>query len=215
MIRKLLLLGALVVMVSESVYGLGLGKLELRSALNQEFDAEIELTNVRDLEIDEILPRLASSQDFARVGMERNYLLTDLRFNVVAKGNGKLAIRIRSQRPIVEPFLNFIVEVLWPNGRILREYTVLLDPPVMGEQGVQALRPAESGRPSASSGSSSATSAAPAVSRQAQSTAQPGPLEEGSVAGGEYGMTGPGDTLWAIAVKVRPDDSVSVQQTML
>ena len=218
MIRKLLLLCALVALASETVYGLGLGKLELRSALNQQFDAEIDLTGIGGLDNDEIIPSLASPADFQRVGIERAHLLTDLRFSVVAAANGRKAIKVTSTRPVVEPYLNFLVEVLWPSGRILREYTVLLDPPVFGEAGV---RPIEA--PTTSVAPQPRTTA-PAP-RQTQTPAQSprsvtapratGRLDEGTASDGEYGVTGPGDTLWAIAAKVRPDDSVTVQQTML
>lgn len=227
MIRRLLLLCALGALASESAYGLGLGKLELHSALNQEFDAEIELTNVRGLGIDEILPSLASTEDFDRAGIERTYMLTDLRFKAVQKEDGRLAVRITSTRPIVEPFLNFIVEVLWPSGRILREYTVLLDPPVFGQAGVQPLKSAETRRPAGQITSGPQERPGPVRS---EPTPAPGPastppatpptgtgkaMHEGTLANGEYGMTGRGDTLWSIALKVRPNRSVSVQQTML
>lgn len=231
MIRKLLLLATVALgCLSTPAYGLGLGELELNSALNQQFSAEIELTNVRGLQVEEILPNLASQEDFDRVGVERNYLLTDLRFRVVPGDDGDLVIRVTSSKPIIEPFLNFIVEVLWPTGRILREYTVLLDPPVFGEGGVEAVRPSQS----------SAAAVTPSRQTQAQQTppaprVTPRPTvtetptaaptaprtvdnntdRRGQVSGDEYGMTGQGDTLWNIALRVRPNDTVSVQQTML
>ncbi|MBT7370354.1 MAG: peptigoglycan-binding protein LysM, partial [Gammaproteobacteria bacterium] len=127
MIRRLQLLAAtLFALYCSTAFGVGLGELELRSALNQQFDAEIVLTNVGALQQDEILPNLASQSDFDRVGVDRNYLLTDLRFKVQPGDDGKFVVLITSSKPIIEPFLNFIVEVIWPTGRILREYTVLL-----------------------------------------------------------------------------------------
>lgn len=217
MIQRLLLLCALAFGFCGSAYGLGLGKLDLQSALNQEFKAEIELTNVRGLELDEMIPGLAAPSEFSRAGIERSYLLTDLRFKVVRNANGKFVVQVSSNRPIVEPFLNFIVEVLWPNGRILREYTVLLDPPVFGNEGVQAIRPASS----AASASQSARRQSPATSQASQSsspaaaTSSRNRLDQGAMSGNEYGMTGPGDTLWAIALETRPASDLSVQQTML
>ncbi|MCB1693355.1 MAG: FimV family protein [Pseudomonadales bacterium] len=212
MIRRLLLLCALVALATQNAYGLGLGKLELKSALNQRFSAEIELTNTRGLENEEILPALASQADFDRAGIDRNYLLTDLRFKVVTRGSRRF-VEVTSSKPIVEPFLNFLVEVLWPSGRILREYTVLLDPPVFGQQGVEALN-APQAQPAEPM---PAPKPAPRQAMAAPKPTQPMRplLDEGSLANGEYGMTGPGDTLWAIAAKVRPDGSVTVQQMML
>ncbi len=216
MIQRLLLLTvALVALSCEAAFGLGLGGLELDSALNQEFKAEIELTNTEGLTVEEILPNLASQDDFDRVGVERNYILTNLRFRVVQNDEGKLAVRVTSQRPIIEPFLNFIVEVLWPNGRILREYTVLLDPPVFAppEQGVVPISPSQTyqgstqGRPAQASTQRRPIPPAPAKKQER--------AQEGENSDDEYGMTGAGDTLWEIAMKTRPDDSVSIQQTML
>ena len=80
--RCLLLVATLLALFCESAYGLGLGDLDLKSALNQEFSAEIKLTNTEGLEIQEVLPNLASQDDFDRVGVDRNYLLIDLRFKV-------------------------------------------------------------------------------------------------------------------------------------
>ncbi len=141
--RKLVCAALLLAWATSPAFGLGLGSLDLQSALNQQFVADIELTNTQGLEIEEILPRLAAQQDFDRVGIERNYVLMDLRFKVVQTEDRDKILRVTSTRPITEPFLNFLVEVLWPNGRILREYTVLLDPPVFTDEGVAPLRVSE------------------------------------------------------------------------
>ncbi|MFW8314691.1 FimV family protein, partial [Klebsiella pneumoniae] len=82
--------------------------------------AEIELLQVRDLENNEIIPRLASAEDFNKAGVDRQYFLTDLRFTPVVKPDGKSVIRVTSNKPVREPYLNFLVEVIWPNGRLLR-----------------------------------------------------------------------------------------------
>lgn len=225
---------AFVVLFSGPAFGLGPGELQLQSALNQSFEAEIPLTNVRGLTPEEILPNLASQEDFNRVGVERGYQLLDLRFRVVAKDDG-LWVRVTSSRPIIEPYLNFIVEVLWPSGRILREYTVLLDPPTFGEQGIAPIQLSQGqGADAARQAPAARTGprAAPRASQRTDNTSpgtsgQPGrdtvrtnandagPMQEGEVYGDEYGVTGPGDTLWAIALKVKPGPQVSVQQVML
>ncbi|MFT5101285.1 MAG: pilus assembly protein FimV [Patiriisocius sp.] len=204
MIRKLLLLVSVAIgCLASPAYGLGLGELELKSALNQRFSAKITLTNVRGLQVEEILPSLASQEDFDRVGVERNYLLTDLRFKVAPNEQGDLVIFVTSTKSIIEPFLNFIVEVFWPTGRILREYTVLLDPPVFGQQRVEAVQPSQTSRRSV------------IAQRQTQPVISNQQDRQGGVAGTEHLMTGQGDTLWTIALSVRPSKSVSVQQTIL
>jgi pilus assembly protein FimV len=221
MTRTILLFVAVVFgCMTSTAYGLGLGELELNSALNQRFSAEIKLTNVRGLEVEEILPNLASQEDFDRVGVERNYLLTDLRFSVTPNDRGEMVIVVTSSKPIIEPFLNFVVEVLWPTGRILREYTVLLDPPVFGDQGVEPVQPSQIAAPKpvirAVPPAPNPVRTTPTVRQtEAQPVISDRADRQGDVSGGEYGMTGQGDTLWTIALRVRPNDSVSVQQTML
>ena len=208
MIQRLLLLTAtLAALFCGSAYGLGLGELRLESALNQEFKADIELTNTRGLAVDEILPNLASQEDFDRVGVQRNYLLTDLRFRITQGDNGKLFVRVTSNKPIIEPFLDFIVEVLWPSGRLLREYTVLLDPPIFGQQGVKPISPSQT--------FPMTTERRPVPAPPERRQAAEEITQAGEIVDDEYGMTGAGDTLWTIAMKTRPDDSVSIQQTML
>jgi pilus assembly protein FimV len=223
MIRKLLLLVSVAIgCLASPAYGLGLGELELKSALNQRFSAKITLTNVRGLQVEEILPSLASQEDFDRVGIERNYLLTDLRFKVAPNELGDMVIFVTSNKSIIEPFLNFIVEVLWPTGRILREYTVLLDPPVFGQQRVEAVQPSQtSSRPATPAAQPVTQAPKPASRRSVIAQPQTQPVisnqqdRQGDVAGTEYAMTGQGDTLWSIALRVRPSKSVSVQQTIL
>ena len=214
MIKRLrLLLVTLFALYYGSAFALGLGDIELKSALNQRFEAEIVLSNVGGLEQGEIITNLASQQDFDRVGVNRDYHLTDLRFNTRVREDGAHIVHITSSKPIIEPFLNFIVEAIWPTGRILREYIVLLDPPVFSSEGIEKIEP------SMSSGSTS--SAQPGSRSNNRREIPPAPTVSNGRTEGvvtqdeEYGLTGPGDTLWTIASKVRPNDKISVQQTML
>ena len=210
MIRSCLLLSAtLLTFCSLAAYGLGLGKLELNSALNQTFNAEIDLVDAAGLKPEEIVPSLASLEDFDTYGVERTYLLTDLRFKVRRYEPGGLYLEVVSTNPIQEPFFNFIVEVLWPNGKLVSEYTVLLDPPVSGEEGIALIEPAKS----AITAQKIAGSAR--LRKEAlQSTTSP-TIRQGDVLDDDYSVTGPGDTLWTIAFKIRPNESVTIQQTML
>lgn len=116
------------VFYSGIVPALGLGEINLHSALNQPLDAEIELLQVGDLGDQDIKVRLASAEEFNRIGVERFYFLNDLRFTPVFRG-GRGLVRVQSSKPVREPYLNFIVEVARPGGNLLREYTVLIDPP--------------------------------------------------------------------------------------
>lgn len=226
--RQRLLLVTLFALYCGNAFALGLGELDLKSALNQRFDAEIALSNTGGLELIEIIPKLATDEDFEQVGVNRDYHLTDLRFNAQLSEDGTHIVHISSGKPIIEPFLNFIVEVLWPNGRILREYVVLLDPPVFSSEGIEKIELSRT-TGSVSVGNTSSGNAFSGSNTPEQSGSRSGGgLEippassggnrrtQGGVAEGEeYGVTRRGDTLWSIASMVRPNERISVKQTML
>ncbi len=131
MVRKLSLAIALAIgIVPFGANALGLGDIHLKSALNQHFSGDINLLSVTADEIPDIKVRLASQDAFQRAGIDRPFLLTKLRFKPVAMDDGSFAVKVSSLEPIREPFLNFLIEVNWPKGKLVREYTVLLDPPV-------------------------------------------------------------------------------------
>jgi pilus assembly protein FimV len=108
---------------------LGLGEINVSSFLNQPLRAEIDVISARPGEIDNLLVSLASSDSFARAGLSRPNHLTDLRFEVKKEGGDQATIIVTSKNVVKEPFLNFLVEADWSKGRVLREFTVLLDPP--------------------------------------------------------------------------------------
>ena len=200
-------------------YALGLGDVTLHTALNQPLAAEIELMQVEDLTRTEILSNLASKSDFARAGVERPSVLNGLQFKTEVSPNGKGIIKITSKDPIQEPFLNFLVEVHWPNGRLLKEYTLLLDPPVFsGRTSTSVARPEvlPASDPAAvtrfeySPPASSARNQRPySFNSTPDQGSQPRPVSPSS-----YRVNND-DNLWNIAQQVRPDRDVTVQQTML
>ncbi|AWY44488.1 LPXTG cell wall anchor domain-containing protein [Pseudomonas putida] len=107
---------------------LGLGEITLHSALNQPLRADIALVDVGGLEEGELSVSLATADEFNRARVERVFFLNDLKFTPVLRGN-RSWIQVTSSKPVNEPFLNFLVQLNQPNGRLLREYTVLIDPP--------------------------------------------------------------------------------------
>ncbi|MDH0304462.1 MULTISPECIES: FimV/HubP family polar landmark protein [unclassified Pseudomonas] len=127
-IRKLVLAIAAASALSSGVANaLGLGELTLKSAQNQPLDAEIELLDVRDLTAAEMAPSLASPEEFAKAGVAFPPYLEDLTFTPVINPNGKSVLRVTSSKALPEPMVKFLVQVMWPQGRLLRDYSVLLD----------------------------------------------------------------------------------------
>ena len=180
------------------VPALGLGEITLHSALNQPLEAEIELLQVADLSSSDLLVRLASADVFSRSGVDRLFFLNDLRFTPLLRG-GNSVIRVVSSQPVREPYLNFIVEVARPNGALLREYTLLLDPP--GSSAYRTVAAAPEVRAASERPLASATPAAPRVM----------PVAE---AGARYRVVS-GDSLWKIAADLRAAGSQAAQQALM
>ena len=126
---RLLMIGAL--LAPSALYALGLGELKLNSALNQPFDAEIELIAPTSDELAELKVALANNEAFARYGLDRPAYLSNFEFAVTRNRDGRSAIKVTSNSSVTEPFVTLLVEVVSGRGRLLREYTVLLDPPVL------------------------------------------------------------------------------------
>jgi pilus assembly protein FimV len=199
---------------------LGLGELTLKSYLNEPLSAEVQLLEIGELDPTQIRVRLASREDFTRAGVERAYFLTSLKFEVVGDGPGGARLVITSPDPVREPYLDFLVEARWPTGRLLREYTVLLDPPVFvgDDTGITARASAsrESGEPQqpARQAPTYTEEVEPAPAQRAMPERTYGSDALDMPAAGEKYMVQRGDTLWEIATDANPEGS-TVQQTML
>ncbi|MGI9309250.1 MAG: type IV pilus assembly protein FimV, partial [Gammaproteobacteria bacterium] len=118
------------VLLPVSGFALSLGDIRLDSALNQPFAAEIPLTIEDTATAAEVEVALASVETFDRYGLDRPAFLSDFSFAIQADSAGKGTISVSSTQPVAEPFVTLLLEIQWPAGRLLREYTVLLDPPV-------------------------------------------------------------------------------------
>ncbi len=214
MFRKLLLLFVSgLSLLASSVFAVGLGEISQSSGLNQPLKAEIPLLSAGDLAEYEVKASLASNKEFEKVGVERVFFLNKLRFETVRQKNGQIIIKVSTRTPVKEPFLNFVVELNWPNGRILREYTLLLDPPIFEESTSTTINRTQTEPP---------RSQVTQVTRSAESSTppsrfkQPEPKPEPTrFTGSTYGPVSENDTLWEIALRVRPDRSLSIQQTLV
>jgi len=206
-VRKLVLaIAAASALSSGMAQALGLGGLTVKSTLNQPLLAEIELTQVQDLNSAQVVPSLATSAEFAQAGVGRMAILDDLTFTPVVNPGGKSVLRITSTKPIRDPYVKFLVQVLWPNGRVLREYSLLLDPPKFSPQAAAAAAQLPSTAPG------TAPAQAPAAQTPAPADAAPKPAAPAEPKYTQY-TTANNDTLWEIAQRVR--NGGTVQQTML
>lgn len=230
---------ALLVLLSSDVWALGLGEIRLDSALNEPLRAEIELISATPEELANLEISLASSETFARYGLERSFDLQDVQFEVMSSGrpDGNY-VRVTTRTPVTEPFLTFLVEATWRQGRLLREYTVLLDPPTFAPPAAsepervaapQRTEPADSGRIERETESRARTEPRPEPARTeppmpveaprtGDDATRPEPVSPAvpydEASGGDV-LVERGDTLWGIASAVRPDSRLTMNQTML
>ena len=170
---------------SQTAFAIGVGEIVVKSYVNEPLSAEIAVLDPKGLSDSEVIASLASLADFERLGIERHYSLGALVFATDMKGGESSTIRVTTDAPIREPYLNFLVELKWPEGRVLREYTVFLD-----------LRPRPEIKPT-------------------QSLLSQGKpfYPENELKPGEYRVA-PNDTLYAIARRFR-GDGASINQMML
>ncbi|MEZ5561359.1 MAG: FimV/HubP family polar landmark protein [Gammaproteobacteria bacterium] len=199
-----------------SVGALGLGEISLKSALNQVLVAEIPVTADSSDDLSQLDVRLASAETFQRFGLDRPQFLSTLNFTVERD-----RILVTSSLPVSEPFVSLLLEINWPQGRLLREYTMLLDPPSFARDG--AVQPAAA-LPATSS-------PAPAVKRIERPVEQPAGQADGSAQGGSspgaddrlvagpdgnsYGPVRANETLWAISERLNTGNAVSLNAMMV
>ncbi len=217
---------------------LGLGEIKLNSHLYEPLDAEIELVSVRDLEAREILPSLAGGAEFKKAGLERFFHLSRMRFEIQDRPGGRKVIKVTTTEVVTEPFLNFLVEVHWPSGRLLREYTMLLDPPAFARATPAPVAPpvvrqplppvpakAEAPKPAPAkptvrapvSTASAPTRTAPPVEKKTEAVKKSPEVARPAAdlsSADSYGPVKSSDTLWSIAKQHRPSGA-NMHQTML
>ena len=114
--------------ISSISLALGFGKINVYSYLNEKLNAEIELIGSENIDSELLIAELANPEDFVRAGITRSYFLTKLEFDII-RFQGKTVIYITSKTPVKHPYLDFLVELSWPNGRLVKGYTILIDPP--------------------------------------------------------------------------------------
>ncbi len=184
----------------------GLGELIVSSRLNQALDAEIPVLAVAAEDLADIRVDLAPRADFDRAGIPRPHMLQQLRFQLTAGPPGRATVEVTSRRPIREPFLNFLLEVETPRVRLVREYTVLLDPVhYKGERRQARVSPQTARRGPATS----PLPAAPPASAPFTTSSAVTSTDE------RYGPVKAGESISVLGFKLRPDQEVAGAQMAL
>lgn len=194
----------------------GLGKLTVISGLGEPLNAEVELLSTTKDELSSLTAQIAPNEVFAEQGVERASILSAVRVEVSKRPDGTPVLHLSSLQPINDPFLDMLIQVEWSSGRLLREYTALLDPPGYNSQPTTSA-------PALPSTSSQAApvpgAAAEALSRKSQShrdaagTAKTPAVEGAAAQQGEH-VVQKGDTLRAIAAQSQVD-GVSLEQMLV
>ncbi len=191
-------------------WALGMGDIQVNSSLNQPLKAEISLQSVTKKDLDSLLVGLASKKMYSRANIERSDYLSDFKFNIIQK-NGKNYVSVTTHKPFREPFASFLVEASWGSGRLLREYTMLLDPPEFIKKHARPVATAKTSRSSQvkrtkQSSTKKASSSSSNVVLSPSSSQSSGDLS--------YGPVKRNDILWNIAKGMAPA-GVSVDQMMM
>ncbi len=190
-----------------SAFALGLGKLTVQSGLGQPLSATIELTSAQKDELDTLRARIADPAMYRDNNVQYPAAASRARIVVEQAANSGPYLRITTSQAVNDPFLDLLVELNWATGRVVRDYTFLLDPPSSTE--TQAVEPAAPIRAQASS----TAAAPPANARGTRRSAAAAP-EAGAPAAGSSYTVKRGDTLSKIAQQAKPAD-VSLEQMLV
>jgi pilus assembly protein FimV len=210
---KLRFLISAILLTPAAALGLGLGEIRLNSSLNEPLSAEIDLVAATPEELAALNADLASPEIFARYGLDRPAFLSSLEFTVGRGQDGRSVLLIRSRDAISEPFVSFLVDVSWPRGRLLREYTVLLDPPAM-LAAKDSPAPAPVAAPSTLPAAPQPSAAPPPPAEPATAAAPAPQATAPAVAGSSYEVAR-GDTLYGIAGSISGGDRQTIERTMI
>jgi pilus assembly protein FimV len=205
-------------------WALGLGRLQVQSALGEALRAEIDVTSLTPEEAATLQVRIASPDTYRAAGLDYQTVLTGARAIVLQRPDGRTVLRVTSDRAVQEPFVDVILELTWASGRLVREYTLLLDPPrIQPAPPAVAAGPAPAApvvtapaRPAPPS-AAPAPSTAPASPRPAPAAVAAAPAaapRAPSAEGGEQVTVRPGDTLSGIATRTSPP-GVSLEQMLV
>jgi pilus assembly protein FimV len=226
-------------MSSTVASGLGLGRLTVQSALGETLKAEIDVSAMSPEEAGTLKVRIAPPESFRATGVEYNAVLTGTQVQLARRADGRPVLRINSDRAVQEPFVDVILELTWASGRLVREYTLLFDPPNLARSSAPAevttpaviaaapseSRPATAQRPAASAPVVATPQARPAPAPRPRAEAAAPPAEPvraarpsdtaaaAAASPSEYAVK-PGDTLSRVANRTKPQ-GISLDQMLV
>lgn len=217
--RKFHALLTIVAMIASGLYAsiamaLDLGQLRVNSALNEPLDATIQLFELDGLSENQILVGMGSSDDFDLADLDRADIVDDIVFEIIDMDSETGVLIISSSEPVVEPFLNMVISVRWPSGRLIRNYTALIDSPQFASDEQKEI-PGDLPQALAVDENDPepfAEQVAPAAEEVGETVAE---VVEPEASEGKTVTIESGDTLYEIAARSRPSTSVSVEQTMM
>ena len=206
---------------------LSLGRITVQSALGEPLRAEVDLLDINAEEAASLKPSVASPESFRAAGLDYNLALSGLQVSLQRRSDGRAYIRLSGERVISDPFVDLILETRWSSGRIVRDYTLLFDPPNLRTSAVVTTTPAQISAPPVSSPPrpvaaptpaaappTASVKAAPEAARAATPVAPRAPLAPVPAASAGRVSVKPGDTASRIAAANRPD-SVSLDQMLV
>jgi pilus assembly protein FimV len=200
-----LLAGALA--LSGHALALGLGKLTVDSSLGQPLSARIDLTSVTKDDLDSLRAKVADPSLYRQNNLTYQATLSRARISL-ENGGGTPYLKVTSPVPVQEPFLDLLVELDWASGRVVREYTFLLDPPgVQLAAPTEPVTPARAGTPARTAAAPAQPAPTPASSTTAANGAAAGGATNGAAGGGNQYEVRRGDTLQKIATQYKPADA--------
>ncbi|HWH82978.1 MAG TPA: hypothetical protein VNU71_12165, partial [Burkholderiaceae bacterium] len=116
-------------LLSPAAWSLGLGRLQVQSALGESLRAEIDVTSLSPEEASNLNVRVATPEAYKQAGVDYNAVLPGTKIELLRRPDGRPYLRLSSDRGVQEPFVDVILEITWSTGRLVREYTMLFDPP--------------------------------------------------------------------------------------
>ena len=212
---------ALLTLSTTGAMALSLGRITVQSALGEPLRAEIEVPDINAEEAATLRTAVALPEAFTAAGLEYNAALSSLQATLQRRGDGRAYIRLTSDRPINDPFVDMILETSWSSGRIVRDYTMLFDPPSLRRPAAVAptlpqVAPPAVTRPAAPSPAAQPSPEAGRPTNQTPSAQAPAakPVPAPTNQGDKKVVVQPGDTATKIAANTR-ESGVSLDQMLV